>query len=120
MPWTPVNKTEIGRDNLNNATTLSYTIPDIIPTTAQAVLVYVTARCGHSSVNKDEDIIYYVVVNGVRYEHFLHMLGYPQLAYNTNSDNMWFPMPSDRLVYVEVPIAFPEFCHTFVSVIGYR
>ena len=120
VPWTPVNKTQIGSDDLNAATTLSYSIPSIIPSTAREVLVYPTVRCGTSTIDMGADITYYVEVNGVRYEHFLYMHGYPQNAYNTNSDNMWFPMPSNRMVYVEVPLAFPRYCHTFVSVIGYR
>ena len=67
------------------------------------------------------DIPYYVVENGIRYEYFLRTYAYTHDAVNTNSENMWFPMPSDRKVYVEVPIAFPPGnCLTRVSVIGYR
>ena len=121
VSWTPVNMTEIGGDNLNTATTLSYNVPSIIPNTAQGVLLYSIARCGTSSdVGRGGDITYYVVENEVRYEHFLLMRAYPQEAHNTNSDNMWFPMPSNRLVYVDVPIALPGNCFTTVSVIGYR
>ena len=121
VPWTPVNKTEIGRADLNTATTLSYSISSIIPSTAREVLVYPTVLCGNSEPgNSGADIAYYVEVNGVRYENFLYMHGYPQNAYNTNSDNMWFPMPSNRMVYVKVPVPFPQFCYTYVSVIGYR
>ena len=120
MPWTPVAKTEFGNSDINTATTLSYTIPNIIPNSARAVLIYPTTRCGYSNADIGADLSYYVVVNGTRYEHFLHMHAYRQDAYNTNSDNMWFPMPSNRLLYVGVPITFPNNCHTFVSVIGYR
>ena len=121
VPWIPVNKTHVGSDNLNTATTLSYDIPSIIPNTAQGVLLYSDARCGFSAgSNTPADIAYYVVVNGVRYEHFLRTYAYPHDAVSCNSDNMWFPMPSNRLVYVEVPIALPGNCVTIVSVIGYR
>lgn len=68
------------------------------------------------------DIKYYVMENGVRYEYLLAMHAYPQDAFNSNSDNMWFPMPSNRVVYIEVPIAFPPGvnCYTKATVIGYR
>ena len=120
VPWTPVNKTEIGRSNLNAATVLSYSIPSIIPSTAQAVLLYSSVRCGTSTINDEGDIAYYVVVDGIRYEHFLYMRSYPQQAHNTNSDNMWFPMPQNRLIYTQVPIAFPGQCFNVVHVIGYQ
>ena len=120
VPWTPVNRTEIGQHNLNTATTLNFIIPSLIPNTAQAVLLYVTAHCGFSTIDMGADISYYVVVNGTRYEHFLHMFGYRQQAHNTNSDNMWFPMPPNRLLYVGIPQEFPRNCHTYVSVIGHR
>ena len=118
VPWTPVNKTEIGRHNLETATTLSFTIPNLIPDTAQAVLLYATVFCGYSSNRGPTDLSYYVVVNGTRYENFLHMHGYRQSAINTNSDNMWFPMPPNRLFYVDIQRV--DSCYTFISVIGYQ
>lgn len=120
VPWTPVNKTEIGRNDLNTATTLSYDIPTIIPDAAQRVLLYSSTHCGYSSERKHGDIKYYVVVDGIHYEQFLLMRSYDQVAINTNSDNMWFPMPPNRLIYIEVPVAFPNNCHTVVNVIGYQ
>ena len=120
VPWTPVNKTHIGGNYLNTAHSLSYTIPSIIPSTAREVLVYSSANCGWSSINMAVDITYYVEVNGIRYEHFLHTHAYRQDAVNTNSDNMWFPMPPNRIVHVEAPLAIPDYCNTVTSVIGYR
>ena len=73
--------------------------------------MYATALCGISTIDMGADIAYYVEVNGIHYEHFLHMHSYPQ--YNTNSDNMWFPIPSNRMVYVSETL--PRNCHTFVS-----
>ena len=102
------------------ARTMSYSIPSIIPNTAREFLLYSTATCGWSSINMNVDITYYVEVNGIRYEHFLNTHAYPQDAINTNSDNMWFPMPSNRMVYVEPSLAVPYNCHYSVSVIGYR
>ena len=119
VPWTPVTKTEIGNHDLNTATTLNFTIPSLIPSTAQAVLLYSTARCGNSTKAKT-DLSYYVVVNGTRYEHFLHMHAFLQSACNTNSDNMWFPMPPNRLLYVEIPQALLGHCYTYIHVIGYQ
>ena len=121
VPWTPVSIIQIGSSDINSVATLNYTIPStVVPDTAKAVLIYPTTRCGYSNADMGADLSYYVVVNGTRYEHFLHMHAYRQNAYNTNSDNMWFPMPPNRQLYVGIPQAFPNNCHTFVSIIGYR
>ena len=83
--------------------------------------MYATVRCGwSSSTHMEADIEYYVEVNGVRYKHYLHMYGYRQGAYNTNSDNMWFPMPSNRMLHVEVPLEFTGHCTSVARVIGHR
>jgi hypothetical protein len=48
------------------------------------------------------------------------MQSYYQNAIDTNSDNMWFPMPADRQIHLEiVPIAFRS-CFSHLWVIGYR
>ena len=120
MPWTPVAKTEFGEHDLNTATTLTFTIPSVIPDTAQAVLLYATAQCGYSTGDDGADLSYYVMVDGTQYEHFLHMFAYGQDAFNTNSDNMWFPMPPNRQLNVEIPQSYPRNCFTYVSAIGYR
>ena len=120
--WTPVNITEIGSDLLHVATTLAYSIPpDVVPDAAVEILLYSTVFCGSTSRGVSANIVFYVEDgDGILYRKFLYMVGWDQLAYNTNSDNMWFPMPSNRMVYVEVPVAFRDYCYARVSVIGYR
>ncbi len=43
-----------------------------------------------------------------------------QNAFNSNSENMWFPMPPNRRVYLTVPEAYGVKAMAFISVIGYR
>ena len=121
--WTPVAKTPIGPASLKleNATTYNFQIPDVIPLTARELLVYASVKCGTATVQRSGDIIVYVMHNGLRFEKFLYMHGYRwQAAFNTNSDNVWFPMPSDRLVHLEITAAIPGNCSARLSTIGYR
>ena len=76
-----------------------------------------TVECGWNSGRMGADVTYYVEMNGKRYQHFLRVYAYPQDAFNTNSDNMWFPMPSNRMVCIDAPHVN---CRTFISVIGCR
>ena len=121
--WTPVAKTPISPAEgltLENATTFNFQIPDIIPLAAREFMVYAIVKCGTSPFQRTGDIIFYVMNNGLRFEKFLYMRSYNQNAWNTNSDNMWFPMPADRLLHVEITVAFPGDCRTLFSTTGYR
>ena len=121
--WTPVAKTPIspGGLSLQNATTFNFQIPDIIPLAAREFMVYAIVKCGGTHHQRVGDIIFYVMHNGLRFEKFLYMHSYRyQEAWNTNSDNMWFPMPADRLLHVEITVAIPGNCRTLFFTIGYR
>ena len=119
--WTPVAKTPIGPEgvSLENATTYNFQIPDVIPLTARELLVYASVKCGTAQLG---DIIFlnHVMRNGLRFEKFLYMHGHEQAAFNTNSDNMWFPVPADRLMHLEITVAVPGNCLALLSTIGYR
>ena len=105
--------------NLGAVATISGEIPGIVPSTATRILVYSYSYCGHTGSN---DIIshlrYYVVDGDTTYEKYLLMNGNVWHV-DTNSDNMWFPMPSNRMFYIEVPTAIHDTCYTGVNVIGY-
>ncbi len=48
------------------------------------------------------------------------LCAYTQVGYNTNSDNMWFPMPPNRRVYLGVPKLYGNAVKVSIYVIGYR
>ncbi len=123
--WTPVEKTIIGpgRITLEDGTTYSFQIPDVIPLIAREFMVYVIVKCGWVPLEKssiESDIIFYVMHNGLRLEKFLYMHSYSQGAWNTNSDNMWFPIPADRLIHMEITVAISSRCPALFYVVGYR
>jgi hypothetical protein len=86
-------------------------------------MVYAIVKCGWvplAKSSRESDIIFYVMHNGLRFEKFLYMHSYNQGAWNTNSDNMWFPMPTDRLIHIEITVAIDSGCPALFYVVGYR
>ena len=118
--WTPVELTFVGALNFDTASTFHFQIPDIIPQTAKEFLLYAYLACGRADGLRDSDIVFYVEHDGLRFEKFLYLRSFPQEAWNTNSDNMWFPMPADRQIHANVEVVIPRYCFARLYVIGYR
>ena len=117
--WTSVPNTRIGMSDLKEAATFSYAIPTLIPSTALEVLVYVAMNTGDTSGGTN-DLKIYTQIGTKQYAKYLFAHPFPQPAWNTNSENMWFPMPSNRLVYLTVATASGADAGVYLSVIGYR
>ena len=120
VTWTSVQKTDIGSNNLQHAGTLTYTIPSVIPSAAREVLVLANLYCGWSTRGPAQDIKIYTLQGTQRYEKYLYMYSYSDGQVNTNSDNMWFPMTTNRRIYMEVPAAHGDNCFGSLKAIGYR
>ena len=121
--WTSVPKTDVGSSSLTHTGTFSFTIPSVIPSTASEVLIYVAAHSGgadRGSTSKDYDITLFTQIGTIRYEKYLHLFPYFHIAINTNSDNMWFPMPPNRRVYLALQTAHGANVLARLYAIGYR
>ena len=110
----------MGSGTLNHDFTIAYNIPGV-PDNASEFLLYASVTCGNSleHTSQSGDIEFYVLRGGVRCAKYLYMVGYYQDAINTNSDNMWLPMPSNKVVYVKVPTPLTGYCYFVLYVIGY-
>ena len=117
--WTSVPKTHIGSSDLRDAATFSYPIPDSIPSSALEVLVYAGLHSG-STNEVSNDFKIYTQIGDKRYEKYLYLESWEQNAINTNSDNMWFPMPPNRLVYLTVSVGLGDNAGVYLYTIGYR
>ena len=118
--WISVQRTVIGSSTLREATTNAYVIPDIIPSSAREVLVFVGANIGYSNIGPYSDLKIFTQIGTTQYEKYLRLYSYNQVAYNSNSENMWFPMPPNRKVYLTVPKPYGESVVIGFYVIGYR
>ncbi len=119
--WTSVTLTSIGSTNLRHPNTFSFVIPNVIPSTAKNVLIYTAMQCGHANVGT---WVYLKVFTqdgrNKRFEKYLYMFAGTQTAYNTNSDNMWFPMPINHRIYMTVDRDIGANCGAFLYAIGYN
>ena len=118
--WTSVPFTEIGTTNLKHAATLSFNIPSVVPSSATEVLIHAGFYTGSSNNGPLQYIKIFTQIGTAKYEKYLMMFSYPQSAINTNSDNMWFPMPPNRRVYLTLQTAVGNNAAAYLHTIGYR
>ena len=119
--WTSVPLTHIGGTNLRHPNTFSYVIPSVIPSTAKNVLVYAAMHCGTANRDVGEHIkIFTQDGSNMHYEKYLYVYTWNQSAINTNSDNMWFPMPINRRIYITVDKDAGPSCAAGVYAVGYN
>ena len=118
--WTSVPITSVGSTDLRHPNTFSYVIPSVIPSTAKNVLVYATLHSGGASSAKQHIKVFTQDGSGMHYEKYLYSYSYPQNAVNTNSDNMWFPMPANRRIYMTVTRDAGTHCYASLYVVGYN
>lgn len=118
--WISVTKTQFGHSNLRHSGTLSYNIPNVIPSGAREVLIHVAVFTGISNPERLQDLKIFTQIETTRYEKYLYIVTYNTNAYNINSDNMWFPMPPNRRCYIYVPAAHIGYNGVTLYAIGYR
>ena len=81
------------------------------------IYAYVYGR-GSAAYHTLADLDFYVVQDGVTYLKRMFLDEHVN-QYTVNSENMWFPVPSNRLLYFYVPRAFSQGI-AYVYAIGYR
>ena len=119
--WVSVPLNKVGSSNLQLAGTIGFAIPTIVPGNASDVLFYVYVEAGYSDMEVHENLKLYTANDNRQFEKYLRITGYPkQVAFNTNSENMWFPMPDNRLVYLQVPKIQGVTVILELFLIGYR
>lgn len=104
---------------------LSSRIPDdLVPKEAKEILLLVAMHSGNTyQVPMSTQYLTIFVkdgATGMRYEKYLHYTTYKQDAWNSNTENMCLPMPSDRTVCVKVPKTFENNIWCNIFLMGYR
>lgn len=119
LVWMPIDR-HIGSAKLNHPELYQFSIANIVPDTATQLLIYATVYSGNTyGPTVFTDVSVFVYIDGKRLSQHLYITGYHQEAYSSNTDNMWFPVPSDKLVYVQVPVGVPGFAGFTLDAIGY-
>ena len=121
VEWNSITRTPIVYNNLQSANTFSYGLPNTVPSTAKEVLLFVVLQAGYSYPHDQKIFIkVYTENNGKRFEQYIFAITYRRNNdWSYSSDNMWFPMTTNRRVYVESPRALSGVA-MLVHVIGYR
>ena len=120
--WVPTKLTPIGTSQLKEAATYSFTIDSVIPRNAVEVLIFATVRSGYTETQRTGPVYLtiFTQIGSVQYKKYIYLETYNQLAYSTNSENMWFPMPQNGSIFLDVPIAFQGKVEARLFTAGYR
>ena len=122
--WQPISRVSIGKVRLNTNEIQSFSLEDYVPSDAKEVLIFATISTGHFS--NAEDKVGYMTMwtsNGpLKYEKYLSYHMYPQNAWSTNSDNMFFPVTPNKTLHLSFDTLIPEDGGKFINVYvtGYR
>ena len=118
--WTSVPMTSIGSSNARQSGTFAYDIPSVIPSSAKEVLVLASVEVGGSGPDSSHTVKIYTKENQRQYEKYILLHSYHQNAWNTNSDNLWFPMTAGRQVFVQLTRTHTGNVSIRLHAIGYR
>ena len=92
---------DISLGSFSSGATVEFDLsPTSIPSNALKIQFYIQQFCGSSSPDSNRNIITTVVAHGRSFTHRFLFHPYSQSAYSTNSDNVWFPYPSDNIITV--------------------
>ena len=121
VTWTSVTITRIAFTQLRHTGTLAYDIPSVIPNTAREVLVLVSVTVGNSGPDhRTHQLKIYTEQDQRQYEKYVFFISRSQNAWNTNSENMWFPVTSGRQIFVNSAYAHTGAVEVTLHAIGYR
>lgn len=120
--WTSVPITRIADSRFRSTIvpdTHSFEIPDIIPEEAKEVLLYAAFWSGNSNPTVYSHFKIYTEEGDQKYEKYISLWTFNNNFGNTNSDNLWFPLTSNRRVYLEATHTFNANSGGHIFVIGY-
>ena len=119
VEWESISLTRLGTINMGSTSTQSYTIPSTVPT-AKEVLVYIYVYMGTSSSLFSTMEVHTEVNTTRKFVKYLPLRTWSQNAISSVSENMWFPLTSNRRLYVKLSVALTGSLYGFVNIIGYR
>ena len=120
VEWESFDLVRVGIVNFQTTALQTFTIPSQVPSTAKEVLVFINVYLGYSQDLISQMKIYTQHSPTRRFEKYLPLKAYNQKAWSTASENMFFPMPQDRHIYLRITRTLPGNVNGIVNVIGYR
>ena len=94
---------------------------NLVPVQAREILLLVACHSGSAAPRGvTHRLSVFVEENGVRYAKYIHITTYGQNALNDNTENMWLPMPTDRMLHFDIPQVFSGIITCNILLTGYR
>ena len=119
--WTSIGLNGyIGQINFNTMSPQSFSIPSIVPHTAQEILVYINIVTSNSQAGYSQIRVYTESSPERRFEKFLAVYTSPQHGHSMVEDNMWFPLTENRKLFIDLNGPVGDIKIDNVFVIGYR
>ena len=110
-------------NNLHQAATFSYIIPSVIPSDANNILIYAVAGLGPPKDGlyaiEGDIIIFTQDGSNEHYEQHMTLLAWTS-NWRVDTENMWFPMPANRRIYITVPVSIANAGGFYLYAIGYN
>ena len=123
IKWSPVSAHVLFSVGAKNPCGVKHcSIPqNLVPVQAKEILLLV-ACCSGMSAPKDvtHRLTLFVEEKGVHYAKYIHITTCKQPARNDNSENMWFPMPTNRSLHFDVPQTMNGDISCTILLTGYR
>ena len=118
--WESISLAHIGSINTQTTAMQTFVIPSSVPQTAREVLVYAYLLAGSSENRFTHVKIFTEKSHNRRFEKYLSLQTWPQDAYTMTVDNMWFPLATNRRIYVAVTTALGINTSGNIYITGYR
>ena len=122
VEWNSIYRRQIGYNRFQSANTFSYGLPNTVPNTAKEVLLFVTTKTAYSNPHEQQIFIkLYTEENGKSFEQHIFLITHRRTYdWSYSSDNMWFPITTNRRVYVDNHTPLSGSVYMRIYAIGYR
>ena len=124
IKWTPIHpwyEIYVINEQTPKGMKQRYVPENIVPKGSKEILVLLAIHTQFSWPHKVTSCIsVFVEEDGTRYSKFIKVQNYEQRAWSDNTDNVWLPMPTNRVVNVDVPVQFGRMFWCDIHLIGYR
>jgi len=98
-----------------------FSIPGDLPSNAQEVLVLAVLRCGGEGPERNFSVSLWTEINSQKYIKYVSGTRYAQNAISFSSENMWFPLGTDKKLYIQCDDIQKVNCHYLeLTLVGYR
>lgn len=119
--WTSIAPIPLGKFFFDTTSTTFYSIPKEVPSSAMEVLIQTMVQCGNEGPYREFTVNLWTEIESQKYTKYIEGARYAQNAISFSSEEKWFPIGTDRKLYLQCNDKQLVSCHGLkLSVVGYR